>query len=169
MDFPQMPMQPPQQSATEISNHMPAAMPIQSNQPNPMQPMNQIANNGFVPHGEQTQMPKVEPPSQNMFKMQKGRSQLKFMICNLNLSNFSNWTIQLQISKNLMWTFYQILVKLSPLRKSRPMYSKLCSHQFLNNRWILLIMNFSTVKNNRFLILATVNAILQPKQFPMSS
>lgn len=75
MDFPQMPMQPPQQSATEIPNHMSAAMPIQPNQPNPMQPMSQIANNGFVPLGEQTQMPKVEPPSQNMFKMQKGRSE----------------------------------------------------------------------------------------------
>lgn len=84
-----MPMQPPQQS-TEIPNHMPAAMPNQHNQPNSMQPMSQIANNGFVPQGEQTQMPNAEPPSQNMFKMQKGRSELKFLNCNFNISNFSN-------------------------------------------------------------------------------
>lgn len=77
MDFPQMQSLPPHmpQQQADLSKSLPSMTPQQNHMQQMSPAMNNDINNSHVSE-EQAQMPMVEPPSQNMFKMQKGRSEI---------------------------------------------------------------------------------------------
>lgn len=171
MDFPQM--QPMPQQQAELPNSLPALTPQQNHMPQ----MNPATNNDFSNSHvseEQTQMSKVEPPSQNMFKMQKGRSEINYFIflsiklltklffliedikksyVNL-LSNSGQTVAAKEIAPDIQQTLF---TPISQQQVSLEFSIKILLNIFL---MFFLFQYYSTAANN---------AVLQPKRFPLSS